>query len=1083
MKKHGIVAFFVVLVILILCCFTTGASSGDSVSQDGISVSVSADKTDYKSDDKINLSFTVKNNLDYEVYGLKTEILIPTEFSFVSDSGAEENIEILSGEEYTKTVTLSKAKENKSFLIYIVIGAVLLAGGIFCTIFFLSRKNAKSAVCILLCCTLAFALVPINTDAAEKTKTLTLKKDISVLGKTYTIDFLLKYPEEAISPDCTLHFETGNDKKVDSVTVKKGSTVEEFELESTDTLLFAGWCTNNDFKEKFDFSKPITRSTTAYAYWLDPADKTDTDKDGLADNLEIFYGTDPAAADTDKDGLNDFIEVVALGYNPLDVDTDANGIKDGDEDFDGDKIINVKEIELNIDPASIDSDNDLLNDYEEINTHKTNPSLSDTDSDGADDKWEIDNKFDPLKKISSFKVEINSVDVENNGVGASLSVDAKGDVASSVRIESVNEKINPLLSSSIPGYMGPAYEISHKGELKNATLSFHYAKSQGKISEKFKPTIYSLNEEKGTLTELEDQTLTEGKVSVKISGAKKCILLNKVAFDEVWENEIRPPMEEGEEPKSLDMALLIDRSGSMGPQGANNDPNNIRLEVSKQLVDKTTDKDRTAVISFGTGASILTSFTSDRKKIYDAIDSVGNTDTDTHINAALREGFDLFDIADNPDAVKYMVLLTDGKASDGVVGYDEDAKSRDIVIFTIGLGHSLDEELLIDIATSTGGKYYHATMAAELYDIYEQIEKETIDYTTDSNDDGIFDYYNDLIASGTLLLSNGSSQFAGIDFNYDKNGEKCADFDGDGIINGKELLITVSGDVVYMVMKSNPLEADSDFDGILDAVDNNPLVWNVSYRDLALLSNAVYYDIAAGTKLDEANIRLSIKDVGDCGSSAELKGWVVLESVYNPITGFEAAAYAKDNNLVIATRGSEAKNLADIVQDWMYADIIGYVSGLNFQLPAMETFIKRVSDRYADYYDNIYVTGHSLGGYLAIMASSQLVKHGHKDSIRSVVTFNGLGMSNMGVIGALLDIDDHVNFNKIKAKIINFRTTYDVVSLIGHSPSGDYTIPGAKALDGKNAHGLQNFADRFSNELRKPSYAISKYHGLNNEIK
>lgn len=43
----------------------------------------------------------------------------------------------------------------------------------------------------------------------------------------------------------------------------------------------------------------------------------DSDKDGLTDFVEAFYGTDPFNPDTDGDGYLDG-EETATGYNPLD---------------------------------------------------------------------------------------------------------------------------------------------------------------------------------------------------------------------------------------------------------------------------------------------------------------------------------------------------------------------------------------------------------------------------------------------------------------------------------------------------------------------------------------------------------------------------------------------------------------------------------------------------------------------------------------------------------------------------------------------------------------------------------------------
>ena len=45
-----------------------------------------------------------------------------------------------------------------------------------------------------------------------------------------------------------------------------------------------------------------------------------------------------------------------LGTNPLNVDSDDNGVNDGDEDNDGDGLSNVQELSLGTDPLNVDSD-------------------------------------------------------------------------------------------------------------------------------------------------------------------------------------------------------------------------------------------------------------------------------------------------------------------------------------------------------------------------------------------------------------------------------------------------------------------------------------------------------------------------------------------------------------------------------------------------------------------------------------------------------------------------------------------------------------------------------------------------------
>jgi len=57
----------------------------------------------------------------------------------------------------------------------------------------------------------------------------------------------------------------------------------------------------------------------------------DSDHDGLDDDAELRYGTNPLVADTDGDRLDDGVEVHVYGTDPLKGDTDGDGSSDGRE--------------------------------------------------------------------------------------------------------------------------------------------------------------------------------------------------------------------------------------------------------------------------------------------------------------------------------------------------------------------------------------------------------------------------------------------------------------------------------------------------------------------------------------------------------------------------------------------------------------------------------------------------------------------------------------------------------------------------------------------------------------------------------
>ena len=138
----------------------------------------------------------------------------------------------------------------------------------------------------------------------------------------------------------------------------------------------------------------------------------DTDGDGLTDGEEFLtYKTDPLKADTDGEGLNDGMEVKTSKTNPLIADTDVDGLNDAEEvntfktnplvvDTDKEGLNDGYEVLTSkTNPLLADTDKDGLTDAEEVNTHKTNPLVADTDGDGLSDSEEVlTHKTNPLNK-------------------------------------------------------------------------------------------------------------------------------------------------------------------------------------------------------------------------------------------------------------------------------------------------------------------------------------------------------------------------------------------------------------------------------------------------------------------------------------------------------------------------------------------------------------------------------------------------------------------------------------------------------------------------------------------------------------
>ncbi|MCP4166261.1 MAG: hypothetical protein GY759_10250 [Chloroflexi bacterium] len=101
--------------------------------------------------------------------------------------------------------------------------------------------------------------------------------------------------------------------------------------------------------------------------------------------------TDPCDVDTDGDGLMDGEELHDSGTDPADTDTDDDGLTDLDE-VTGDKNVNWGKEPT--DPNNPDTDNDGLNDGDEV-AGCSDPNNEDTDGDGINDGDEVANGSDP----------------------------------------------------------------------------------------------------------------------------------------------------------------------------------------------------------------------------------------------------------------------------------------------------------------------------------------------------------------------------------------------------------------------------------------------------------------------------------------------------------------------------------------------------------------------------------------------------------------------------------------------------------------------------------------------------------------
>ena len=113
-------------------------------------------------------------------------------------------------------------------------------------------------------------------------------------------------------------------------------------------------------------------------------------KDVSISGFDFRTGNGRISLDADMDTYNHDDDNCVLVNNISQLDLDNDGQGDAcDLDIDGDGLSNIQESALGTNPLVIDTDADGLNDGDEVNTYFTSPLLRDTDVDGLTDGDEI----------------------------------------------------------------------------------------------------------------------------------------------------------------------------------------------------------------------------------------------------------------------------------------------------------------------------------------------------------------------------------------------------------------------------------------------------------------------------------------------------------------------------------------------------------------------------------------------------------------------------------------------------------------------------------------------------------------------
>ena len=292
------------------------------------------------------------------------------------------------------------------------------------------------------------------------------------------------------------------------------------------------------------------------------------------------------------------------------------------------------------------------------------------------------------------------------------------------------------------------------------------------------------------------------------------------------------------------------------------------------------------------------------------------------------------------------------------------------------------------------------------------------------------------------------------------------DDDHDGIKNKDEIYIYRKNDKEYVGYHSHPLLEDSDGDGLRDNEDDHKKQWYMTDRDAIFFMNLAYQDETSINKvLDHSKPypSLFLKEQEFKMMHNELAPFWKLKKSYHTTSGMDAflfetksdLAYLKDNTVqMLAIRGTNPSEMNDLT-----ADLVLFGGNKPTQADDIRNVVGELAKDSS--ITNLYMTGHSLGGYLAQIAAVEAYQKYPKfyeQVLKKVTTFNApkvitsrtVWNANNGFWDVGLESKKLALNGKIKHYVVN---NDNVVGPLIHNDTDVVTSTGNASLK----HGAQGY--------------------------
>ena len=454
----------------------------------------------------------------------------------------------------------------------------------------------------------------------------------------------------------------------------------------------------------------------------------------------------------EEDNENNFLEGMKKDKTEENVDSDGDGLTDEEEK------------KYQTDPNSMDTDGDGLSDYLEIYETKTDPLKKDSDNDGINDGDELDLGLDPLKEISfddgiKDGERILNYNLLDDKKGVTLDITGKGNLASTTVDVS-----SSLRFSNMEGILDKVYNFYTTGTLQQAHVKIKYDKEEV-VQENLVEdnlTLYYFNETTKELEPIETKLNKEtSELEADLSHFSKYVIGDKEISVKSQSTEIMFVIDNSVSMYSESQMIAAGFNASLGAVG--NDIEFKRLSLTNDMIDRLDGPYQFGVAEFSGNYVRISSFTDQKESLKTDVNRMKShwytNGSGTNIISALTSGIAEFN--ENDEQNHYLILLTDGKNTEGTLSSSKDsiiakAKEKAVKICVIGLGSELDQDILDDVAKESGCAYYNASHVNALDEIYTMMSADINYNYVDTDNDNKVDHMI-LANSGFLVNQDGFS--------------------------------------------------------------------------------------------------------------------------------------------------------------------------------------------------------------------------------------------------------------------------------------------------------------------------------------